>query len=633
MFSNRNKKPRLVAALLAGVAGIGPLKADTKMEAQLRGIQPREVVLDNGLTLLLLERHEQPTVACGVFYDVGGVHDPLGRSGIAHLFEHMLFKGSKIIGTTDYEAERKLMEEQDRVRGKLEAEMNRMRVMKRRGQISDVLDPKQWTAEYAALKKQDDELTNALKNYVKNNEFANLYTTNGGTFNATTGSDATIYFVQLPGNKVELFFWLESDRMANGVMREFYTERDNVREERRLRVDSTPTGLQDEAFNALFWQSHPYGIPVIGWPSEVESINKDDALAFYRTYYAPNNARVVLVGDFQTEPVIELARQYFGRISRAATTPPSVNTEETKPVAERRFHAEAETNPRVRIRFHTVAIGHSDEPVLDVLGELLAGKTGRLYKRLVTKEEAAIGEPRAGNNGQKYAGFFGIEVTVKEGKSPEDVERMVLEEIDKLREGEISDQELQKVKNQVLAATVRRMQTNMGLMFQIGLTDTQIDWTYLNESPKRMLAVTPDEIRRVLKKYFDPKTRTVAVYRTKEKRPDSAPVKLPTIATASNDTAGKSTVNLDPPIEKDPEVAALLAKLEPKWQRTLIKRLEEIPTMDFRTVSARAAIMRAALDERELPPEQSEMFEYIYRRLLEHRLALEHKGQVQPAEK
>ncbi len=487
------------------------------------GIQPREVELSNGLKLLLVERHEQPTIAAGVFYDVGGVNDPRGKSGIAHMFEHMLFKGSRIIGTKNYEAEKPLIEQQDVLRSKMINEMNRMRIMKRRGEIDDVLDPQQWTAEYTSLKKQYDTLIDEQRKYIKDNELFNLYTTNGGAgLNAGTMSDTTLYYVQLPANKLELFFWLESDRMSNGIMREFYVERDNVREERRLRTESTPTGKFREAFEALFWQSHPYGVPVIGWPSEVESITRDDVREFYKIHYPPNNATVVIVGDFDSDKVVGMANRYFGPIPRGAKNPPLIITEEPSPISLRRMDAEADTNPRVRVRYHTVAIGHKDEAALDVLSGLMSGKTGRLYKRLVTQDEAAIGEPYALQQSQKYAGFFECNVTVKENRTPEEVEQIVLEEFAKLRDGEITDYELQRVKNQVLSSSVRRLKSNIGLMFQLGLYDTWYKWSYINESPKLMLEINADDVRKMVKKYFDPKTRTVAIYRTKKNEASTA---------------------------------------------------------------------------------------------------------------
>lgn len=567
------------------------------------GVQPKEVTLDNGLKLLLIERHEQPTVACGLFFDVGSVNDPRGQSGIAHLFEHMLFKGTRRIGTDNFEAERPLIQQQDALRAKMNDEFLRMREMKRRGEISDVLDPDQWTDAYRSMKKEYDAMVEEHRKYIKNNELFNLYTTNGGAgLNAGTSEDVTMYFVQLPSNKLELFFWLESDRMVNGVMREFYVERDNVREERRLRTESTPTGKYNEAFEALFWQSHPYGVPVLGWASEVESITRDDVRDFYRRFYAPNNATLVLVGDFKTDEAVQMAQRYFGSLKPSGDIPPPVVTEEPRPIAERRFYAEAETNPRVRVRFHTVAMGHRDEAALDVLAELLSGRTGRLFKRLVTEEDVAIGQPRANNNSRKYAGYFEINVTVKEGHDPAKVERMVLSELDKLRVGEITARELQRVKNQVLASSVQRIRSNFGLMFQLGLYETFGGWEYINESPSRMLDIEVDDVRRVLDEYFDPSSRTVAIYTTKE--------------------GGGSA---------DPEMAALMQSLPPHAQeqvRMLAKRIES--NDDVEELRTRQTALQGALESPQVPKEQRPIFEFMLRRIQERIEELERGAPVEP---
>ncbi len=569
------KHCKSLAFLLAAII------APTRSLAQK--IEPRVETLDNGLKLLLVERREQPVFAGCVIYDVGSVNDPRNQSGIAHLFEHMLFKGSKIIGTTDYEAEKPLIEQEEALREKMNVEMDRMRVMKRHGKINDVLDPSQWTPEYTAMKKEFDDLVVKHRSFIKNNELFNLYTTNGGAgLNAGTSEDFTIYFVQLPSNKMELFFWLESDRMQNGIMREFYVERDNVREERRLRTESTPTGKLNEAFDAMFWQAHPYGVPVLGWSSEVESITAQDVRDFYKIYYAPNNARIVLVGDFDSNKVIEMAKKYFGGIPRGPKQPDPVITEEPRSLAERRFDGEAETNPSVEIRYQGVAIGHPDEAALEVVGELLSGKTGRLYKRLVSKDESAMGQPSGSNSSRKYAGYMEIDATVKEGKKPEDVEKAILEEIDKLRDGEITDHELQKVKNQVLASSVNRLRTNNGLMFQLALTDTWYDWKHLNEAPDRMMKVTADDVHRAVKQYMDPKLRTVAIYRTKPKQGG------------------------EPESIEDPELAKLLASIPAEAQGQIkagLKRIKE--SKDLEKLKAQSEKMEQMLSSGQVPAEQS----------------------------
>ncbi|MFH1747359.1 MAG: pitrilysin family protein [Planctomycetota bacterium] len=555
-----------------------------------QGVQPTVATLDNGLKLLLVERHEQPTVAACLIFDVGSCNDPAGVSGIAHMFEHMMFKGTHVIGTSDYEAEQMLIAEQDDLRDKMNAEMNRMRLMKRRGELEDVLDPGQWTPEYRAMKAEYDKLLAAERQLMVDNELDKIYSSNGGAMlNAGTAEDMTVYFVQLPANKLELFFWLESDRMANAVMREFYVERENVREERRLRTESTPTGKFDEAFEALFWQSHPYGRPVIGWASEVESITRDDVREFFKVHYAPNNATLVLVGDFDEERVIEMAQQYFGHIPLGVQEPPPVITEEPKPIAERRFYAEAETNPQVRIRFHGVAIGHADQAALDVAGGLLSGRSGRLYKRLVTAEDMAIGEPYASNLSRKYAGYFELGATVKEGHTPEEVEQVLLAEIEKLRSGEIDEKELEKVKNQVLASSIRGLRNNLGLMFQLAVNETWYKWEQINEGPKLMLAVTAEDVQHVITEYMDIGTRTVAIYRTK----------------------GGTTID-----EADAELDALLADLPPgaaPQVKAMIKQLKTAEDLD--QLTKRLQMMEQAQATGQVPEEQRPLFEYMLKAL------------------
>jgi hypothetical protein len=246
------------------------------------------------------------------------------------------------------------------------------------------------------------------------------------------------------------------------------------------------------------------------------------------------------------------------------------------------------------MRFHTVAMGHTDEAALNTLAQLLSGKTGRLYKRLVAKEDATIGEPQARNMSRKYAGFFEINATVKEGRTPEEVESLILEEIDGLREGEIGERELQKVKNQVLASSIRRLRSNTGLMFQLGLYETWYDWSYINDSPKLMLAVTADDVRRVVKDYFDPKTRTLAIYRTKE---------------------GASVA------PQDPELEAALAGLSPEQKEqtmAMIKRIKESDDID--TLNRMHAMMGRGASSDRVPDDQKAVFRHMLN-ILEARIA------------
>jgi predicted Zn-dependent peptidase len=347
-------------------------------------------------------------------------------------------------------------------------------------------------------------------------EFDRIYTTAGASgMNAGTSNDFTVYFINVPANKLELWFWMESDRLQNPVFREFYSERDVVHEERRLRTDSTPTGKFDEQFESMFWQSSPYGWPVVGWPSDLEGITREEALEYFAVNYAPNNLSAALVGDFEPARATELARKYFGRLPRGPREPEPVRTREMPQLAEKRMVAYAETVPQARVRYHTVADGHPDDVALGVLASLLSGRTGRLYKSLVLQQEVA-NSASAGQSGNKYEGYFEVRGVAKPGKSPEEVEQALYKELERIQKEPVPADELQKIKNQSAANQFRGLQSNFGLMVQLLVRDANRGWATINTDPARVQAVTPEDIRRVANKYFTPENRTVAIYRTKQ---------------------------------------------------------------------------------------------------------------------
>ena len=308
---------------------------------------------------------------------------------------------------------------------------------------------------------------------------------------------------------------MESDRLANPVFREYYSERDVVHEERRLRVDSTPTGKLDEQFDSMFWQSSPYSWPVIGWPSDLEGITREEALYFFSVYYAPNNLTAALAGDFEPEEAIELAERYFGRLKRGPRQAEPVRTREVEQQAEKRMTGEAETRPTVKIRYHTVADAHVDEPALLMLSGVLNGRTGRLYKSLVLEQKIATGAS-ASVAGLKFDGYFGLGGVAAEGHTPEEVEQALYKEMEALKERLVSEREIQKVKNQQLAGDFRRLRSKFSLMVQLLVYDAFGSWQNINKFSDRIQAVTREDVQRVAKKYFLPENRTVAIYNTKE---------------------------------------------------------------------------------------------------------------------
>lgn len=474
-------------------------------------VQVREEMLPNGMKLLLVERHDSPTVSCGFVARVGGVNEPQGITGISHMLEHMMFKGTKAIGTSDWPRNEAIIKQQDEVRAEMEKEYVVLREKLRRGEISgNIHDDANATPRLKELKARYDTLVEEEKAVVVKDELDQLYTEQGGSgLNAGTSEDQTFYFITVPSNKLELWFWLESDRLLNPVFREFYSERDVIREERRLSVESTPTGQQEEAFEAMFWQASPYAHGVIGWPSDIESYTRAQAARYFATFYAPNNITAALVGDFKADEALALAQKYFGRIPRGQVPPPEMVTQEMPQLAEKRMFVEADTNPEVSIRYHTVAFNHPDGFALQVLASVLNRRTGRLYKSLVEGKQLAVGEPGGFARGMKYEGYFEVSAEIKDGVEPKAVEDGLLAELDKLVKEPVADNELQKVKNQILADSYRRLGSNFFLLLQLLLYDSNGGWQYLNDSPAKLLAVTAADVQRVAKTYLTPDKKSV----------------------------------------------------------------------------------------------------------------------------
>ena len=294
-------KPNLKRELMLGYGFTLLLLSGLAVQAQKVAVQ--EANLSNGMRLLLVERHDEPTVAGGWVAHVGSSNERPGMTGIAHLFEHMMFKGTPTIGTKDYEKDLEIIAAQEQVRDEMRQEEKKLRAELRRGEIDDLLKPENKTPRYRELEKEFNKLIAEQREILVKNEFDRIYTGQGGSgMNAFTSEDMTAYFINVPANKLELWMWMESERILHPVFREFYAERDVVFEERRMRTESTPLGKFAEQFNAMFWQSSPYTWPVVGWPSDIPAISKAQADDFYATYYSPQNITLILVGDFKSEP-------------------------------------------------------------------------------------------------------------------------------------------------------------------------------------------------------------------------------------------------------------------------------------------------------------------------------------------
>jgi predicted Zn-dependent peptidase len=456
---------------------------------------------------------------------VGSSNERPGITGTAHLFEHMMFKGTATIGTKDYKKDLEIIAEQEKVREQMRQEERKMRVQYRRGEIDDILKPENQTERYKELKKEFDGLVAKQRQILVKNEFDRVYSGAGGSgMNAFTTEDFTAYFINVPANKLELWMWMESDRLLRPVFREFYSERDVVFEERRMRTESSPLGKFEEQFNAMFWQSVPYSWPVLGWPSDIPSISKAQADDFFATYYSPQNISLILVGNFDSHQAEELAKKYFERIPRAPKNPPDVVTLEVKQMAEKRMYAEAETNPQVDILWHTVPFGHRDSYALEILAQVLSTRTGRLYKGLVLGSGVAT-DIFAYQGSQKWAGLFDAGGEVKGGHKPEEVEQGIYDNLEKLKQEEVPPEELQKVKNNFAAGEYRRLSANFPILYQLLRVDGEGDWHEINEAGPRLQAVTAADVKRVANQYFTKENRTVGIY---TRKPGTTPEKKTT---------------------------------------------------------------------------------------------------------
>ncbi len=455
--------------------------------------------LANGLTLLLMERHQAPVVAVNLTYRVGGVYEHNGITGVAHLYEHMAFKGTRTIGVTDAEKEKPVLEELDRLAEAIMAE-------KIKGPAAD-------QTRLAALRKRFTEVEAQAQQFVVSAELATLYQRNGGVgLNATTGKDVTRYFLSFPSNRLPLWAAVESDRMANGVLREFYKEKKVVLEERRQRTDNSPSGRLHEAFAAAAFLAHPYGQPVIGWPSDLEALSRTETEAFFQTYYGPVNAVLAVVGDIKPKEVIALVENTFGKIPARPPAPPVLTTE--PPYAgERRVEVEFPAESQLLIGYHKPSASHPDDDVFDVLESLLSeGRTSRLYKRLVQEKQLAASiEAFSDYPGAQYPNLFVISATPRAPHTTAEVEQAVYEELDRLKREPVSPHELQKILNQLDAAQVRALRSNSGMASRLSYFQAiSGDWRETFKRRDRIAKVTPDDIRRVAAQYFTKSNRVVA---------------------------------------------------------------------------------------------------------------------------
>lgn len=457
--------------------------------------------LPNGLTFLIYEREGAPVVSFFTYVSVGAAQEVPGITGIAHMFEHMAFKGTSKIGTSDWKAEQEALARVDETYHAFDAERRKLDA-----------DPER----VETLRKAWKEAQEAADAFIVKNEFGEIIDREGGVgMNAGTASDQTVYFYSLPANKVELWAHLESERFLDPVFREFYKERDVVMEERRLRTDSQPIGRLIEQFQAVAYQAHPYKQPVVGYMSDLQSFSREDADEFRRTYYVPNNMTIAIAGAVKAKEILPILEKYFGRLP-AAPAPPSVRTVEPPQIVEKTVVMPDRSQPIYVEAYHRPASSDPDDAVYSAISDVLSsGRSSRLYRNLVRdKRIAAQSAAFSGYPGEKYPSLMLFYAVPTPGHTNEEVQAAIREEIEKIKTEPVSDDELARVKTRAKADLIRRLESNTGIASQLATHRALYgDWRELFRSVEKIDRVTKEDILRVAQSTFVSTNRTVGMIR------------------------------------------------------------------------------------------------------------------------
>lgn len=438
----------LLALLTSGCAQ--PVKPTQAAPAVKRDGAVHEYRLDNGLKLIVKEDRRAPVMVSQVWYKVGASYEHNGSTGLSHVLEHMMFKGTHKHGP---------------------------------------------------------------------NEFSRIIAANGGRENAFTGDDYTAYFQSMEASRVEVAFELEADRMRNLLLppEEFKKELQVVIEERRMRTEDDPRALASELFQAAAYTSSPYRNPVIGWMNDLEHMKVEDLRAWYQKWYAPNNATVVVVGDVDPEHVYRLAQKYFGPLkpSELGTLKPQ---KEPAPRGQRRIAVKAPAElPYLLMGYHTPVVKTAPESwepyALDVLAGILdGGDSARFARELVRGKQIASGVGAGYNGYARDDQLFTFSGTPAEGHSVAELEQAIREQITRVQNELASEQELARVKAQVVAGKVYERDSGFYQAMTIGMLETVgLSWRLMDDYVDRVRAVTPEQIRAVARKYLVDDRLTVAV--------------------------------------------------------------------------------------------------------------------------
>ena len=470
--------------------------------AEIPKVEAQEFTLENGMHFIVFERPSLPVVASVIFFNVGAADEPVGKTGMAHLLEHLMFKGSSDFGTTDWAAERPLFERANAETERWIAAVDRAWKANPPG----VLKGSEKAPETPELKALEEEINNLLEEeraFIIKDEFWGTYNRHGGSDqNAFTGYDSTGYYVVLPANKIKLWAVMESNRIRDAKFREFFSERNVIMEEKRLSDETYPDSKLGEAMSALAFPSHPYGRPIVGYWDDLYHMRYRDVQAFYDAYYRPNNAVAVIVGGVKAEEIKALAETYFKPLPRGQV-PDRQWTDEVPLEGPREATVYFDAQPQRSFAYHTPAQLHPDYPALALASNILCrGASSRIYRRVVLDEKMAnYASCWLGDSRDPDLLTFNFEPF--QDRTVQEVEAAIREEIAKLQKDGLEEKELQKVKNQYQATAIYRLDSPV--WFAVWAAENHLfygDWKAGYAYLDRLNRVTPQDIQAVLAKYL-----------------------------------------------------------------------------------------------------------------------------------
>jgi len=459
--------------------------------------QVKVQTLKNGMKFIVLERHEAPVVSFHVYADVGSANETYGITGISHLLEHMAFKGTKVMGTIDYEAEIRILEELDALYDQIKREEAQV---------------KPDTLKIEEMKKNFETLRLKAKEYVVNNELIDMMRRQGDQgINAYTSNDATQYIDSLPSNKVEYWMAVTSDRFLNPVFREFYKERDVVMEERRLGLETRPMGRLIEDFFATAFKAHPYHHSVVGHMSDLKNIARQDVKDYFSKYYGPSNLTVGIVGDMTAEEAFKLAETYFERIP-SGPKPEPVRTEEPEQWGERHVTVTAKSQPILVVGYHRPNARHQDSAALEALANIIGqGRSSRLYQVMVKEKKVAIQTGSFnGFPGEKFPNLIAFYAVSSWGHKSDECLEVIDTEIEKIKTESVTAEELTKFKRNAIKNLLDRMKSNSRMAALLTYAEVVLGgWDAAFDQIQEIEALTAEDVKRVANTYLVKQKRTV----------------------------------------------------------------------------------------------------------------------------